>query len=77
VHNINGKGNVTPVKNGIQLQKKLSKRRKGGLEKRIGSKSKAPKPLKINEIDSTQEVRMDTTDSELNRVLGGGIVPGP
>lgn len=32
------------------------------------------KPLKINEIDSTQEVRMDTTDSELNRVLGGGIV---
>jgi DNA repair protein RadA/Sms len=34
------------------------------------------KPLKIKEIDSTQEVRMDTTDSELNRVLGGGIVPG-
>jgi hypothetical protein len=24
----NGKGNVTPVKNGIQLQKKLSKRKK-------------------------------------------------
>nr|WP_294774361.1 DNA repair protein RadA [uncultured Flavobacterium sp.] len=34
------------------------------------------KPLRIKEIDSTQEVRMDTTDSELNRVLGGGIVPG-
>jgi DNA repair protein RadA/Sms len=34
-----------------------------------------PQSLKINEIDSTQEVRMDTTDSELNRVLGGGIVP--
>lgn len=34
------------------------------------------KPLKIREIDSTQEVRMNTTDSELNRVLGGGIVPG-
>ncbi|NNT70876.1 DNA repair protein RadA [Flavobacterium sp. IMCC34852] len=34
------------------------------------------KPLKIKEIDSTQEVRMDTTDGELNRVLGGGIVPG-
>jgi DNA repair protein RadA/Sms len=34
------------------------------------------KPLKIKEIDSAQEVRMDTTDSELNRVLGGGIVPG-
>jgi DNA repair protein RadA/Sms len=38
--------------------------------------SKAPKPLRINEIDSAQEIRMDTTDAELNRVLGGGIVPG-
>ena len=37
---------------------------------------KAPKPLRINEIDSSQEVRLDTLDSELNRVLGGGIVPG-
>lgn len=37
---------------------------------------KAAKPLKINEIDSTQEVRMNTLDAELNRVLGGGIVPG-
>jgi DNA repair protein RadA/Sms len=34
------------------------------------------KPLRIKEIDSTQEVRMDTADGELNRVLGGGIVPG-
>ncbi|CAM3941908.1 DNA repair protein RadA [Flavobacterium branchiophilum] len=37
---------------------------------------KASKPLRINEIDATQEVRMNTTDEELNRVLGGGIVPG-
>lgn len=37
---------------------------------------KAPKPLKIAEIDSSQEVRMDTLDGELNRVLGGGIVAG-
>jgi DNA repair protein RadA/Sms len=34
------------------------------------------KTLRINEIDSAQEIRMDTTDAELNRVLGGGIVPG-
>jgi DNA repair protein RadA/Sms len=55
----NGKGNVTPVKNGI-LQKKLSKeRRKVAWKSESASKSKAPKPLKINEIDSTQEVRMD------------------
>ncbi len=37
---------------------------------------KASKPLKIKEIDSTLEIRMDTCDNELNRVLGGGIVPG-
>jgi len=37
---------------------------------------KAPKPLRIAEIDSSQEVRLDTLDGELNRVLGGGIVPG-
>ena len=34
------------------------------------------KPLKIHEIDSAEEIRMDTRDNELNRVLGGGIVPG-
>jgi len=37
---------------------------------------KVAKPLKIEEIDSSQEIRMDTCDGELNRVLGGGIVPG-
>lgn len=37
---------------------------------------KAAKPLRIHEIDSTEEIRMDTTDGELNRVLGGGLVPG-
>ncbi len=37
---------------------------------------KTSKPLKIKEIDSAQEVRMNTLDGELNRVLGGGIVPG-
>ncbi|HEY0090956.1 MAG TPA: DNA repair protein RadA, partial [Flavobacterium sp.] len=37
---------------------------------------KAAKPLHINEIDSAEEIRMDTLDGELNRVLGGGIVPG-
>jgi DNA repair protein RadA/Sms len=37
---------------------------------------KAPKPLRIKDIDSTQEIRLDTSDGELNRVLGGGLVPG-
>lgn len=37
---------------------------------------KASKPLLVHEIDSTEEIRMNTTDGELNRVLGGGLVPG-
>lgn len=37
---------------------------------------KATKPLRIHEIDSVEEIRMNTTDGELNRVLGGGLVPG-
>jgi len=34
------------------------------------------KPLKINEIETSQETRLNTFDEEFNRVLGGGIVPG-
>lgn len=38
--------------------------------------SRTPKPLRIAEIEYSQEERINTHDSELNRVLGGGIVPG-
>ncbi|MFD2551313.1 DNA repair protein RadA [Bizionia sediminis] len=37
---------------------------------------RAAKPLLINEIDTSQEARLQTNDAEFNRVLGGGIVPG-
>ena len=40
------------------------------------AKERASKPLKIAEIDTTKTPRLNTTDDELNRVLGGGIVPG-
>ncbi|MBU3820818.1 DNA repair protein RadA [Flavobacteriaceae bacterium XHP0103] len=33
-------------------------------------------PLKIKDIDTSNDARIDTFDGELNRVLGGGIVPG-
>ena len=36
----------------------------------------ATKPLLIKEIDTAQEIRLNTTDNELNRVLGGGLVLG-
>lgn len=34
------------------------------------------KPLKIQDIENTSEIRLKTSDEEFNRVLGGGIVPG-
>jgi DNA repair protein RadA/Sms len=34
------------------------------------------KPHTLHEIESGSEIRILTTDQELNRVLGGGIVPG-
>ena len=39
-------------------------------------KQRTSKPLKISEIDTTKNPRLDSKDSEINRVLGGGIVPG-
>ena len=34
------------------------------------------KPLHLHEISAKDEPRIDTNDTELNRVLGGGLVPG-
>lgn len=39
-----------------------------------GMKLNVPQPL--NKISSKEEVRIDMKDAELNRVLGGGLVPG-
>ncbi len=41
-----------------------------------GTSKRAAKPYKISEIPAHSEVRMDTQNQELNRVLGGGLVPG-
>ncbi|HEY4799957.1 MAG TPA: AAA family ATPase, partial [Bacteroidia bacterium] len=40
------------------------------------SKQRATKPLRISEIEQSGEVRITLADKELNRVLGGGVVPG-
>lgn len=42
----------------------------------ITAKKRVSKPLKVNEIDASEEARLNTLDAEFNRVLGGGIVPG-
>ena len=35
-----------------------------------------PKPKKISDIDFSKQKRINTYNNELNRVLGGGLVPG-
>ncbi|WP_111682407.1 DNA repair protein RadA [Winogradskyella tangerina] len=40
------------------------------------STKRTSKPLKIHEIDTSVEARLDVQDSEFNRVLGGGMVNG-
>lgn len=34
------------------------------------------KPLQLKEVETGEEARVDLKDNELNRVLGGGLVPG-
>ena len=37
---------------------------------------KQSRPKSVSEIETGEELRIDTKNSELNRVLGGGLVPG-
>ncbi|MFD0701368.1 DNA repair protein RadA [Myroides pelagicus] len=57
------------------IQKEEKTGWKAAVSSTTGTKSVA-KPLKVQEIDSTEEIRLNTMDGELNRVLGGGLVPG-
>ena len=54
----------------------IQKEEKVAWKSETATTTQAAKPLRIDQIDSTQEIRMDTRDGELNRVLGGGLVPG-
>lgn len=41
-----------------------------------GLQRQSARPVRLSQIDATEEERYDTHDAELNRVLGGGLVPG-
>ena len=47
-------------------------------DKRLQFSSGTPQssPVKVRTIESTEEPRINLCDDELNRVLGGGLVPG-
>lgn len=47
-----------------------------GKEKRPVYHDREVKPRLLDEIEAEESVRINTRDPELNRVLGGGIVPG-
>lgn len=56
----------------FRMPKSSSPVRRGSLPGRDG----AAQPVPLSAVRSDAEVRIDTGDSELNRVLGGGLVPG-
>ena len=40
------------------------------------TKASSNKPRHISEIATSRQYRIDTSNNELNRLLGGGLVPG-
>ena len=56
------------------IQKETAKN--NGWENYNETTERTNKTIQLNEIKSSEEKRLLTTDDELNRVLGGGVVPG-
>lgn len=50
--------------------------RPSGPAARSGLTSRQPHPVPLAQVDATSLPRIDMHDAELNRVLGGGLVPG-
>ena len=59
-----------------EVVQKEDKAEKGGWRVSSGGTKAANKPRPISQIVYSEEQRTVTHDNELNRVLGGGIVPG-
>ena len=58
----------------IKLGGKSAPQRAGGLYAHFEEKKSAI--IALPEVEATEETRYDMMDAELNRVLGGGLVPG-
>lgn len=58
------------------VEELIQKDDKSKVQWNAGSKQVAAKPQAVNDITITEQQRTVTADDELNRVLGGGIVPG-
>jgi DNA repair protein RadA/Sms len=58
------------------VEETTSKEEEKAKEKGYASRTGANVPTPIKDITESESLRLDTLDTELNRVLGGGIVPG-
>lgn len=68
-----GKCTVCGEWNSFEEEVELISKGKGNAVSPVASVSR---PLKLSEVKVNADARLDTGDMELNRVLGGGIVPG-
>lgn len=58
------------------IHEEIVRKENSSLAKSSGKFGEKIKPMPLSKIETIQEARLDTSDEELNRVLGGGIVPG-
>lgn len=58
------------------VEEVIEKPTKGEIDWRQVDKQGQAKPTRLKDVQVGETYRMDTGDSELNRVLGGGITPG-
>jgi len=54
----------------------VQKAEKSSWKTEVPTSKRVAKPQRIREIDTTKDARLNTENNELNRVLGGGLVPG-
>lgn len=60
----------------IQKETVAEEKRKSWAPVGPNGKSEAPKAILLQKVQTGRTIRLSTPDEELNRVLGGGIVPG-
>lgn len=58
------------------VEEVIQKEEKSGWKTSRNPVQKIAKPLRVSEINTERELRLDVYDQEFNRVLGGGLVPG-
>ncbi|WP_422083144.1 DNA repair protein RadA [Ulvibacterium sp.] len=58
------------------VEEVIQKEEKSGWKTSRSPGKKVAKPLRVSEINTERELRLDVYDQEFNRVLGGGLVPG-